>query len=177
MNKILKKFKKLEFIISYRSNRLASNNKIVFYLFRIITFTAEWWMFLFYGLILLSINKAVAYDCIKMGLIAYSIHYPLYFLIKNNVKRKRPFVNNLNIKCLVKPPDQYSLPSGHSSASTISTLIIFFFFPGIKLLIIWPVLAGLSRVVLGVHFISDVLFGIFLGYICFYISYVILFKI
>jgi undecaprenyl-diphosphatase len=170
MNKILEK---LEVIISYRSNRLASSNKIVFYLFRIITFTAEWWMFLFYGLILLLINKVVGYECIKMGLIAYSIHYPIYYIIKNNVKRQRPFVNNLNIKCLVTPPDKYSFPSGHSSASTISTLIILFFFSGMELLIIWPVLAGLSRVILGVHFISDALFGIFLGYICFYISYII----
>ena len=177
MNKIFKKLKKLELIISYRGNRLASSNKIVFYLFRIITFTAEWWLFLFYGLILLLINKTVAYECIKMGFIAYSIHYPLYYIIKNKVKRKRPFVNNLNIKCLVKPPDKYSLPSGHASASTISTLIILLFFPGMKLLIIWPALAGLSRVILGVHFISDALFGIFLGCICFYISYIIWFTI
>mgnify|MGYP006187207525 CR=1 FL=1 len=173
MNKIIRFLKNLELIISYRTNRLASNNKIVYYLFRIITFTAEWWMFLFYGLIILLINKIVAIECIKMGIIAYSFHYPLYYIIKNTIKRKRPYVNNINIKCLVKPPDKYSLPSGHSSASTISTLIILTFFPTMKLLIIWPALAGLSRVILGVHFISDALIGIFLGYICFYISYII----
>ena len=173
MNKIIRFLKNLELIISYRSNRLASNNKILYYLFRIITFTAEWWMFLLYGLIILLINKIVAIECIKMGIIAYSFHYPLYYIIKNTIKRKRPYVNNLNIKRLVKPPDKYSLPSGHSSASTISTLIVLTFFPAMKLLIIWPALAGLSRVILGVHFISDALIGIFLGYICFYISYII----
>ena len=89
-------------------------------------------------------------------------------------KRNRPFEKYENINALVKPPDKYSLPSGHSSASTISALIIISVFGSMELLIIWPITVGLSRVVLGMHYPSDSIIGVILGYMCYYVSALIL---
>jgi len=117
MNKFEKK-------ISHLLNKLAIKNKSIFYFFRVFTYTGEWWMYILYAIItiLIDFNKGV--DAIKMALIAYGFHYPIYFLIKNTTKRNRPFEENKSIKALVKPPDKYSLPSGHAAGTCISALII-----------------------------------------------------
>ena len=164
---------KIDLNISTTLNRLAINYKSIFYFFRAITFTAEWWMYIGYALLLLMINHESAKEPIQMGIIAYSIHYPFYYVIKNVSKRKRPFERYEHIKKFIIPPDKYSLPSGHASASIITTLIILKFFPELNIIIIWPILASMSRIVLGVHYISDAIVGLFLGYVCFYITKII----
>tara|TARA_Y100001960_G_C14583731_1_gene782093 strand:- start:127 stop:633 length:507 start_codon:yes stop_codon:yes gene_type:complete len=166
--------KNFEKSICIALNNLASNNKVIFYIFRSITYTGEWWMYVVYGIIITIIDYHKGYEALQMGLIAYGMHYPIYFLIKNMSKRNRPFEKYENINALVKPPDKYSLPSGHSSASTISALIIISVFGSMELLIIWPITVGLSRVVLGMHYPSDSIIGVILGYMCYYVSALIL---
>ena len=155
-------------------NNLASKNKVIFYMFRSVTYTGEWWMYVIYGVIITMIDYNKGYTALQMGLVAYGMHYPIYFLIKNISKRNRPFEKYQNINALVKPPDKYSLPSGHSSASTISALIIISVFGSMEFLIIWPFVVGISRVVLGMHYPSDSIIGIMLGYMCYYISALVL---
>ena len=166
--------KNFEKSICIALNNLASNNKVIFYIFRSITYTGEWWMYVVYGIIITIIDYHKGYEALQMGLIAYGMHYPIYFLIKNMSKRNRPFEKYENINALVKAPDKYSLPSGHSSASTISALIIISVFGSMEFLIIWPITVGLSRVVLGMHYPSDSIIGIILGYMCYYVSALIL---
>lgn len=166
---------KIELNISTSLNKLAINYKSVFYFFRAFTFTAEWWMYIAYAVLLLIIDYDSAKQPIQMGLIAYSMHYPLYYITKNITKRRRPFERYNYIKRFVVPPDKYSLPSGHASASIITTLILINFFPELNIIIIWPVLVSISRIVLGVHYIGDTIIGLFLGYLCFYIAKIIWF--
>ncbi len=84
--------------------------------------------------------------------------------LKKIVKRRRPFELWPELTCLVRPPDRYSFPSGHTMTAfslygTFATLL-----PGYGW-IFGPaaVLIGLSRVFLGAHYPSDVLAGGFLG--------------
>ena len=166
---------RFEKYISLLLNKLAIKNKLIFYFFRIFTFTGEWWMYLLYAIISILIDIDKGLDAIKMGLIAYGFQYPIYFLIKNTIKRNRPFEAHQNIKALVKPPDKYSLPSGHASGTMISALITMTIFEGLSFLIFWPIIVGLSRVFLGVHYLSDSLIGFLLGYACYYTAYLIIF--
>lgn len=165
---------KTEKNISIALNQLASNNKLIFYFFRIFTFTGEWWMYVLYAVITILIDFNIGIKAIKMGLVAYGLHYPTYYIIKNTIKRNRPFVDNIDIKALVKPPDKYSLPSGHASGTFISSLITIHVFDGLNFLIVWPIIVSFSRVFLGVHYITDSLVGLILGYICYYIAYSII---
>ena len=143
--------------------------KVIYYISKIITATGEWWMYLLYGLIVIAINFDKGIIACYTGLIAYSIYYPTYYAIKNISKRKRPFEAYEKIHSLVKPPDKYSLPSGHSAGSTIATLIILNFYPQMNFLIIWPILVAFSRIILGVHYFSDAIIGGGLGVICYYL--------
>jgi undecaprenyl-diphosphatase len=165
----------LEKNISISLNQIAIKNKLIFYFFRVFTFTGEWWMYLFYALLTILIDFDKGIEAIKFGIIAYGLHYPIYYLIKNTIKRKRPFVEYEEIKALVKPPDKYSLPSGHAAGTCISSLITMSIFEGIDILIIWPIIVSISRVFLGVHYITDSLLGLILGYGCFHLAKFIIF--
>jgi len=155
MNQYNKYINNIETNISLHCNRLTLNNKIIFYFYRIITSTADWWMYIVYAIFLLLITDYnIAINAIIFGTIAYLFHYPVYYLIKNTTKRRRPFdQNGSTIKCFVKPPDKYSLPSGHASCTFISSLITMHVFDGLNFLIAWPImLSGFA--VSGLHLFS-----------------------
>ena len=161
--------------ITITLNNLAKKFKLIYYFFRIFTFTGEWWMYISYAVITVLVNPEIGKDAIKLGLVAYGLHYPSYYVIKNITKRQRPFEKYQEIKALVNPPDKYSLPSGHSSGTMISALITTSFFDGLNFLLFWPIIVGLSRVFLGVHFISDTILGLILGFASFYIANIIIY--
>lgn len=61
--------------------------------------------------------------------------------------------------------DPHSFPSGHAARAFLIALIAFIYGPiwlGIALLI-WAILVSLARVMMGVHYLSDVIVGMLLG--------------
>ncbi len=87
--------------------------------------------------------------------LALAVSHLLVQCIKRRVSRERPAATAL-IRC----PDRFSFPSGHATASLAVALTYALAFPaaGGPLLVLAG-LAGWSRVVLGVHFPSDVVAG------------------
>lgn len=82
-------------------------------------------------------------------------------LLKNLVARIRPYEVLENLTILIPKPGEYSFPSGHSGSSFAVACVMFRQLPkryGIPALIL-AALIGLSRLYVGVHYPSDVLFG------------------
>ncbi len=97
-------------------------------------------------------------------LIAFSIELPVYLLVKNSVKRLRPFERFPQVKFLIEPPDHYSFPSGHTAAAFLMARIISWPFAELAIpLFLLAGLIGYSRIYLRVHYPSDVFFGFVLG--------------
>jgi len=92
------------------------------------------------------------------------IEIPVYTLLKKFFKRNRPFVGQQLAEQVHTPSDEFSFPSGHATAGFMMAYITSHFFPDTaQFVYIWASLIGLSRVLLRVHFVSDIIAGMFLG--------------
>jgi undecaprenyl-diphosphatase len=101
---------------------------------------------------------------------------PLYFILKNGLKRSRPAQIIPGFNSIIIPSDHFSFPSGHTSGAFIFATAITLSLADasstfginaetllISTLYSWAVMVGVSRVMLGVHFPGDTLAGATLG--------------
>ncbi len=90
------------------------------------------------------------------------------FMIKRLVKRERPCNRLADEEQLIHRPKYYSFPSGHTSASFCMVAVSllrcrWYIMVGIFII---AVLIASSRVYLRVHYLSDVVVGAILGFLC-----------
>ena len=98
-------------------------------------------------------------------------------MVKNLVLRRRPYFDHGEIRCL-RPVDPdydiydlsgqgFSFPSGHSTNATVVYAALPVYQRGGKVLkilaVVMPLLVGISRCMLGVHYPTDVLCGWIMG--------------
>lgn len=89
-------------------------------------------------------------------------------LLKNSVARVRPYEVVEGLRILIDPPQDWSFPSGHTSASLAAAVVMLRMLPrkiGIPGIIL-AALISLSRLYVGVHYPTDVLGGAVIGVIC-----------
>lgn len=98
-------------------------------------------------------------------------------IIKHLVKRPRPFLTMEDINLLIKAPNGYSFPSGHTS-SGVAVMCVLTYYKD-KLYKLKPFIIGawilailimFSRLYLTVHYLSDILGGVLLGIISFSVT-------
>ncbi|KRG62411.1 phosphoesterase [Stenotrophomonas terrae] len=88
----------------------------------------------------------------------------LYKLLKRWTRRPRPFAADMRIRAWVAPLDEYSFPSGHTLHAVSFTVVALAYYPWLApLLLPFTLGVGLSRVVLGLHYPSDVLAATVIG--------------
>ncbi len=86
-------------------------------------------------------------------------------LLKNLVARTRPYEVIEGLTYLVKRPGDFSFPSGHAGCAFSAACIMLRRLPkryGIPA-IVFAIIISLSRLYVGVHYPSDVLFGVVSG--------------
>jgi undecaprenyl-diphosphatase len=120
-----------------------------------------------YGLLALLVLLLAPHQAsllLPAGMIAFVMELSLYKILKETTRRDRPCSADLAIRYRIKPPDQFSFPSGHTAAAFLMASLISFFWPSAALAVFgWATLVGFSRVYNGVHYISDIIAGSMLG--------------
>lgn len=103
--------------------------------------------------------EASAY-MIATGLVCLVIYKDL----KSRLVRERPFIRSDKIFQGCAPLDYYSFPSGHTMHAVCFSTIAIYHFPVLAAILVpFTLLIALSRIVLGMHYPSDVLCGFALG--------------
>lgn len=124
-------------------------------------------LYLIVALALLYIDPITGLVFFQIGLIAYAFDVSLYLVLKNMIKRDRPAIKLAYYEAWITPSDQFSFPSGHTAAAFLFSCLIANFYPGFAFPVyVWASLVGISRVLLGVHYPSDIAAGALLGTSC-----------
>ena len=88
----------------------------------------------------------------------------VYKGVKLSIRRPRPLVVLSGLRTDVAPLDQFSFPSGHTMHACAFTVVACASYPLMAwALVPFTVIVALSRVVLGLHYASDVAAGALLG--------------
>lgn len=88
----------------------------------------------------------------------------IYKMLKAHLVRERPYISFGSIIAHTQPLDKYSFPSGHSmNAACLAILLGSCEVLLLEFAAVFAGLVAMSRVILGMHYPSDVLIGLLLG--------------
>jgi len=142
-------------LAKYRTHKLTS-------LMKIMTHVGDGYVWGILCMILLFVNFYIGLAISLASLIQIILQQ----IVKHVFCRERPFISYDDIFYIIPPPDKFSFPSGHTAGAFVVVFICFHFFPlFLGLACIVACLIAISRVYLGLHYPSDLLGGVLLGFI------------
>jgi len=129
-----------------------------------VTRMGDGWLWYALGLILLvwgGHNRIIA---VGAATSAAAIGIYLFRTIKTKSRRKRPCEIEPHCWAHILPPDKYSFPSGHTITAFAIALPVGICYPELQVwLFVAALLIASSRIILGMHFLSDVIAGALIG--------------
>ena len=168
----MKSIHRIDLHLTQTINKYIYKNRVISLILKYITHTSGGRTYILYFILipflpkvtgeLVSIDLAI-FMWVYGGTAFILFQLPAYFLIKNTFKRMRPGPAD-GVHSITRAPDKFSFPSGHSASATFLYLIVLQ--QGSVLspyFAVWMGVILISRVGLGLHYVSDVLSGVALG--------------
>jgi undecaprenyl-diphosphatase len=122
------------------------------------------WLWYGMGLIILLFGGERRFHAVGAAALAAGLGIALFLRLKKAAARKRPCAVERSCWATLLPPDQFSFPSGHTITAFSVAISLSGFYPTLALgLIFCAVSIAASRILLGMHFLSDVLAGALIG--------------
>lgn len=99
----------------------------------------------------------------------------LYKWLKGKTLRPRPYEVHQDIWLTGTPLDKFSFPSGHTLHAVVFSVVVLNYYPQLVIIVVpFTAMVALSRVVLGLHYPSDVLAGALIGALIAGLSFLII---
>jgi len=122
------------------------------------------WLWCTIGLILLLWGGPRRFDALATGFAAVAVSQLAFRLTKRITGRERPCVDEPHAWSVLLPPDRFSFPSGHSITAFAIATTIGLYYPALMVGLMFCALSvAASRVILGLHYASDVVAGMLIG--------------
>lgn len=122
------------------------------------------WLWLAMGLAVALYGGAQRIAALSSAAMAVGTGIAVFMKLKHVTGRRRPCAIEPHCWAQLLPPDQFSFPSGHTITAFAVACSLSGFYPEIQLpLYFCAVSVAASRILLGMHFLTDVLAGAVLG--------------
>ena len=122
------------------------------------------WIWYGLGLLLLACGGPQRFSAVGAAGSAALLGVLVFKALKRLSQRPRPCQIEPHCWSKVLPPDQFSFPSGHTMTAFSIALVVSYFYPSLEGALFFLALSiAVSRIVLGMHFLSDVLAGMVMG--------------
>ena len=142
----------------------SSRSSAIKQFFRAISWLGDGWVWYALLLTLPFIYGAGGVEAMLHVALTGALSLALYKLIKSRAVRERPYITHSAIECASAPLDRYSFPSGHTLHAVCFTAMLSSYVPDwTGPLAALALLIALSRVILGLHYPTDVAAGAVLG--------------
>ena len=130
------------------------------------------WLWYAMGLAILMFGGAERFFAVAAACTSAAVGSVLFTIVKRKIGRKRPCAIEPHCWATLLPPDQFSFPSGHSINAFAVAVSYGMFYPSLMIGLLFCAFSiAVSRIMLGMHFLSDVVvgsgLGILLGYCAF----------
>ena len=122
------------------------------------------WLWYGMGLIVLLFGGEQRFRAVASGVLAAGTGIALFLRIKKATGRRRPCAIEPHAWATLLPPDQFSFPSGHTITAFSIAVSLALFYPTLGIgLVFCAASVAASRILLGLHFLSDVVAGAAIG--------------
>jgi undecaprenyl-diphosphatase len=122
------------------------------------------WLWSAIGLILFFFGGTRRFDALVAGFVSVGLGQLTFFVLKRLIGRERPCAIEPHCWAILLPPDRFSFPSGHTITAFAIAFSLGLYYPALLVGLIFCALSvAASRVILGLHYLSDVLVGILIG--------------
>src|SRR5579871_3384440 len=122
------------------------------------------WLWYAIGLAILLFGGSGRFAAVAAAALAAALSVVLFNWMKRFAGRKRPCELEPHRWATLLPPDQFSFPSGHTMTAFAVAMPLLIFYPELGAGLLFCALSiAISRIVLGMHFLSDVVAGAMLG--------------
>ena len=122
------------------------------------------WLWYAMGLAILLLGGKTRFEALGAAGLSSALSVLLFSRLKRLTGRRRPCQIAPHCWATLLPPDQFSFPSGHTMTAFAVAIPLSLFYPTLSIGLLFCALSiATSRILLGMHFLSDVVAGALIG--------------
>ncbi|HTC90084.1 MAG TPA: phosphatase PAP2 family protein [Bryobacteraceae bacterium] len=128
------------------------------------TRVGDGWLWYAMGLAIVMLGGKTRFEAVGAAGVSSVLSILLFVWLKRLTGRRRPCQIEPHCWATLLPPDRFSFPSGHTMTAFAVAIPLSLFYPTLAIGLAFCALSiAVSRILLGMHFLSDVVAGALIG--------------